>query len=468
MDSDLLVEAVDHIRERDLPLHSVLAVRHGYMVLDAYFGLFEPGWKHDVASVTKSFTSTLVGIAIQEGKIEGVEKSMLSFFPDRTAANLDAQKQAVTLEHLLTMRAGLVCQNSPTEVTLFEMMASPDWVQFVLDQPMAAAPGTEFVYNSTASHFLSAIVRKTTGMRAADFAEARLFEPLGINDVIWPSDPQGLDSTGWGSLRITPHDMARFGYLFLHNGRWDGTQIVPEAWVKTATTPHVVFTENEHYAGYGYHWWIRLDGFVAQGRGGQRIFVVPDKDLVVVFTGGGQGYFAEEMLDRFILPAVKSDEALPEPAIPVDLIEPERARAKPVEAVRPRRLPRIARKISGKTYKIRANPLGIQSIRFLFEDKEEALFELRIASHDIGRKDRKVTVRAGLDGVPRLSPGRFGLPAAATGEWRDKDVLILDYNELGNINHWRLRGAFDDDSLELMMADLTGLGRHRLTGRMVE
>ena len=156
MDSKLLAEGLDFLKEHreEYHLHSLLVIRHGYIVADVYFHPFAPGMMHDLASVTKSFTATLLGIAIDKDYIESVQQPVLDFFPERTIANLDADKEAITVEDLLTMRSGFECINRPTEVTLFQMMESPDWIQFTLDLPMAEAPGTRFIYCSSNSHLL--------------------------------------------------------------------------------------------------------------------------------------------------------------------------------------------------------------------------------------------------------------------------------------------------------------------------
>jgi len=170
---------------------------------------------------------------------------------------------------------------------LAEMRRRVDWAQFALDLPMTSEPGMRFLYCNANCHLLSALLTRVTGTNALGVARRELFEPLGIRDIAWPADPKG-DNYGWGDLQLHPRDMARLGQLFLQRGRWGERQIIPEAWLRTATRAHV-----EHTGGkdkYGYFWWVsdELPGlFEAVGRGGQRITVWPDKDLVLVYTGGG-------------------------------------------------------------------------------------------------------------------------------------------------------------------------------------
>jgi len=309
MDPEPLNRMLEHLREEGLGIHSVLIVRHGHVVTEKYFGPFEDS-RRPIYSCTKSFTSALVGIAIEEGYL-GIDQPVLDFFSERTLVNNDSRKQAITVEHLLTMSSGLdwpewaVPYTSSANASV-QMRQGKDWVKFVLDRPVREPPGSRFNYNSGGSHLLSAILQKATGVSAAAFARERLFEPLGISDLSWQPDPCDII---WGSsgIRMRPRDMARFGYLYLKGGDWEGQQVVPAGWVKASTVSHI---EAGFGPGYGYQWWIDPEGihYSARGRGGQRIFVIPDRDMVVVFTGS-LGYLEmetlpESLVDSFVLRAV--------------------------------------------------------------------------------------------------------------------------------------------------------------------
>jgi CubicO group peptidase (beta-lactamase class C family) len=182
----------------------------------------------------------------------------------------------------------------------------------MLDLPMAEEPGTHFEYCNGASFLLSAIIQEATGMSALDFAKEHLFGPLGISDVEWPSNPQGI-SIGWGRMRMKPRDMAKIGYLYLNEGVWDGEQIVPLEWVQASRRKHTPATLQD---GYGYQWWIDDDGYyMALGYAGQFIFVLPEQDMVVVFASDLEErdfYVPQELLTGFVLPAIRSSTPLPE------------------------------------------------------------------------------------------------------------------------------------------------------------
>ncbi|MDP2897299.1 MAG: serine hydrolase [bacterium] len=470
MDSELLAKAVDFIRDQNLKVHSLLVIRNGYIVADVYSYPFARGSKHDVASVTKSFTSTLIGIAIDKGYIKSVKQRVLEFFPERTVANVDVNKKAMTLKDLLTMTSGLACTSEPSEVTLSQMMASPDWVQFMLDLPMSDKPGTHFVYSSGGSHLLSAIIRESTGMNELAFAQKNLFEPLGISDVVWPFDPQGVNNHGWGDLKLTPHDMAKLGYLYLNEGRWDGKQIVSSEWVAAATKKHVSFPGAAE-DGYGYQWWWSVPsfgcGYSAVGRGGQRIFVLPDKNMVVVVTsgiGGDAGHTRlERLLRSFLIPAAKSSKLLPTNPRGVALLESAirqaalcQSQPKPVLP-----LPEMARRVSGQRYLLDANPYGLVALSLTFPRQEEAVLRVSLVEDN-----QTLEVPVALNNVYRIAPGRFGLPAAAKGFWQTNNSFVLDLDEIGNINNWRIRMTFQDDRVTVSMKEMTGLASATFGGKV--
>jgi len=313
MSSEKLAKMLEAIELRKYAIDSVTVIRNGYIVTDAYVHPFGPGSRHVVHSCTKSINSALMGIAIEKGYIGGVGQKVTELFPEHPFANLDARKQAMTLEHLLTMTSGLDCQDSHlySWQGLQQMRRTDNWAQYVLDLPMREQPGTRFEYCNGASYLLSAIVQKGSGLTALDFAREHLFGPLGIVDVHWPSSPEGI-SIGWGDLEMRPHDMAKIGYLYLHMGMWDGRQVVPAEWVEASTRKHINATLSD---GYGYQWWVDASGYyMALGWAGQYIVVVPDKNLVVVFTSDlseSDFFLPERLMNQHIIPAAESVAPLP-------------------------------------------------------------------------------------------------------------------------------------------------------------
>jgi len=312
MDSEILVEMLDELIEQGYNIDSISVIRNGYMVLDVAVYPYKSSNEHVIHSCTKSIVSALIGIALEQGHLKSVDQPLLEIFADREVANLDGRKQSITLEDVLTMSSGWRCRDSYLYrwVGLQEMAASDDWVQHMLDLPMEGTPGTIFEYCNGGSFLLSAILQETTGMTALAYAEDNLFEPLGISKVEWPSNPQGI-SIGWGDLRMLPHDMAKFGYLYLNEGQWDGEQIVPVEWVKASWEERISATLQP---AYGYQWWIDPPSiYMALGYAGQFIFVIPEHDLVVVFTSDlpDQDFYSPQILLKdYIIPAVQSSVAL--------------------------------------------------------------------------------------------------------------------------------------------------------------
>lgn len=315
MDSEPLAQMLAQIEQENYKIDSVLVIRNGDLVLDVYVHPFRPGDIHNLYSVTKSVVSALIGIAIEQGYIESLDQHVLDFFTDREVKNLNDDKADMTLEHLLTMTSGLECRDSYlySNHGLEEMHKTDDWIQYVLDLPMEAPPGTKFEYCNGASMLLSAILQEATGVSALEYAQENLFGPLGVRDVQWDNSPNGI-TMGYSRLHMHPQDMAKIGYLYLNNGLWNGELVVPAEWVAVSTRTHVRAETLQE--GYGCHWWVAPPQmFLALGYGGQFIFVIPEKDMVVVFTSSLEGrdfYVPQELLDEYILPAVISSQPVPE------------------------------------------------------------------------------------------------------------------------------------------------------------
>lgn len=445
LDSDALAEAFDYVRDHDTRIHSLTIVRNGHIVLDAYFWPFQNGQLHDVASVTKSVTTTLAGIAAGQGAFAGLSRPLTSIFSGRAIANLDDRKQRLSLRHLMSMTSGLDCRAAPGEVTLRQMLSSDDWTKFMLDRSTSDEPGSRFEYCSGGMHLLSAAISKATGFSAFDFAKRELFSPLGIVNVTWPSDAQGV-SYGWGDLRLEPRDMAKLGYLWLNNGRWEARQLIPKSWMEAAIQPQASppYTDQKYGYGFWLHTSRRPPEFEAVGRGGQRITVVPEKNIVVVFTGGD---FEPGEIGAFIGRALKSDQPLPE--------NPSGA-ARLATAVKEAAMPRLpasyvpplAKRVSGRRYTLAANPLNLKSFVLTFSAVSGPQLEL-------DRGDRRDEPRPmGLNGVARLSSGGpSGATVALTGAWERENTLFIEYNEVGGINTYRLRLRFTGDDVDVTLSE---------------
>jgi CubicO group peptidase (beta-lactamase class C family) len=434
-DSLKLAEGLLAIRDEGFDLHSVAIVRHGVMFLDAVFYPYDGQALHDQASVTKSIMTTLIAIAVDQGKL-GLDDPMLSFFPGRRVANRDAAKERVTVRHLASMSSGLECTAAGDEQTLKEMRKSPDYVQFVLDRKMISEPGARFVYCSPGMHLLAAILQEAVGTTTLEFARENLFGPLGIRDVIWPADAQGVNF-GWGDIHLHPRDTAKVGLLWLRHGEWEGRQLVSRDWVESSVRTQIRTGRDDQY---GYGWWITGDRgeFAAIGRGGQRIQVWPELDALLVMTGGGVDI---DDIEPLISPAfVGRDKPLPSnPAAVARLEDALRAVAAPPDARPVPPLSETGRRISGLTFTVEPNDLEIEELGLDFSGPAEAVIRLK---REGGRTD---SWPVGLDGIYRMSEGPYGLPQGLRGEWADAKTFVMEYDNIANNDHLFLRLTFEGD-----------------------
>jgi CubicO group peptidase (beta-lactamase class C family) len=308
-------------------VHGLVIVKNGYVVAEEYFNGSSAQQVHEMQSVTKSVTSLVMGIAIDQGRFNITDK-LLGFFPEYTdIRNLDDRKRAVTLGDALSMRSGIDFYEDPYPGSPLDQLNSShgDWLRIVLDEPMNAAPGELWQYNSGVVISLGGVIYNSTHLNADDFARQNLFDPIGVGQTFWyKGQPNDLPHMG-GGLNLRAMDLARIGYLVLRKGRWGDRQIVSEQWIASSTS-HVVRnprTFGSHPTDYGYLWWLmpldgsRSDGWdsdiiTASGAKGQWLFIVPKYDMVVAVTSGGttfNGYIDPvNFLYSEILPAVISRE----------------------------------------------------------------------------------------------------------------------------------------------------------------
>jgi hypothetical protein len=289
------------------------------------FNYYHPDWHpyyqgrdvHSLQSVTKSVTSALIGIAIERGAIENTDVPLLSFFDNYDLSNVDERLRRATLDDLLTMRSGIEWHEADRPLdetnTTMQLEYAEDWIQFTLDQPMDAAPGEKWVYNSGGSHLMSGVIKNATGQFVSEYAEEHLFGPLGIDDYHWKTTPKGFPDTE-GGLYLQAEQLAKIGYLYLHDGVWDGQRILPEGWAETSTA-RLVDRVNQAGFGYGYQWWrIDTDGhdvWAGLGFGGQYLVVIPEYQLIgVVNSWNLFGNVQAGILGPFVGALLASAEAL--------------------------------------------------------------------------------------------------------------------------------------------------------------
>ena len=311
-------------------IHAILVVRQGTLVFEHYYrGDDERGGRplgqvtydrtmlHDMRSVSKTVTSLLVGIALEQQKLASLDQPIFDFFPEYADLRTP-DKARITLRHLLTMSTGLDWDETRTPYTdpnnsAIRMSRSVDPYRYVLSEPVVTPPGAKYNYSSGSTELLGAIIHKATGQPIDALARTVLFEPLGIVDFEWTRNADGNAAASWG-LRLRPRDMAKLGQLVLAHGLWNGRQIVPRDYMDEATAPQI---QGAGLYFYGYQMWVgrslvhkrEIDWTAGVGLGGQRVFVIPSLDLVVVMTAGLyttplQNMLAFDILNDVVLPAV--------------------------------------------------------------------------------------------------------------------------------------------------------------------
>jgi CubicO group peptidase (beta-lactamase class C family) len=408
-----VVGFLDELEQRQMRLHSLLVHWHGQTMLDLWQWPHEPTVMHKLHSVTKSFTATAVGFAEAEGLLE-LEDPVLDYVDSRKRADADENLRYMRIRDLLTMRTGHRRGMSGATTRLRET----GWAAEFLEEPVVELPGRSFQYSSTTSHMLSAIVQRVTGQPIDDYLGPRLFEPLGIVDYEWQRDPDGVCSGGNG-LSMRPHDLLSFGVLLLHNGIWNGRQILPTGWVQKASAAHVrreVSGVSEADSGapedsrYGYQFWISEDGiYSASGIFGQECLVFPDDGAVVVATGamGGDTYHD---LPTMIRRAFRT--AFREPAHAAGSgVDTQTLHTRISAARRPEPLDGTRRRIGcSDTYDFEANEQGITSL-----------------SIDVGQDSVLVTIEDDR-GSHRIDHG--------IGDWRRQHIAV---------STWRLHHSYQDE-----------------------
>lgn len=271
-------------------IHSMLIIKDGYLVAERYYRGYQKDEPHIVRSVSKSFLSALVGVALREGFINSTETKISEYLPECLNEDCDEEFENMTIKHLLTMRGGI----KKDREFYMEAFGSDNWLNTILSEPLTDAPGSSYGYSTPATHLLNIVLTKATGTSSLEFAHKFLFEPMKIEIGDWEKDPQGY-YFGGNNMFFAPRDMAMLGMLYLHNGKLHSEQIIPQKWVENSLTN----TRNEQDVtwgdmtdiGYGYLWWLgKIRGhktFAAIGHGGQFVLVLPEVDMIVATTADG-------------------------------------------------------------------------------------------------------------------------------------------------------------------------------------
>jgi CubicO group peptidase (beta-lactamase class C family) len=350
-------------QEIDAP-HSLMIVKNGKVVTEAWWDPYNAQTPHELWSLSKSFTSTAIGFAVQEGLLS-IDDLVISFFPDKIPENPDWQLKQLRVKDLLTMTTGHNKEPFPADT-------DDDWVKTFLDSELPYLPGTHFMYNTPATYMLSAIIHKISGEKLIDYLYPRLFEPLQIEKPQWEMDPKGINTGGWG-LHLKTEDITKFGQFYLQKGKWNGSQLLSQDWITMATSKQVSNgsnPDNDWMQGYGFQFWrSRYNTYRGDGAMGQFCLVFPDQDTVVAITSGtnNMGEIMQLTWD-IILPVLKegkiprNDQAL--------LALQKKIASLKIKAVEGQMTNRQQKKWLNKEFHFDENDQGIKTISFKTQNKE--------------------------------------------------------------------------------------------------
>lgn len=439
--SPALLKFVNALDRKIHEMHSLMLLRHGKVVASGWWNPYAPQRPHMLFSVTKSFTSTVVGLAVAEGRLS-VEDRLLSFFPEQAPVKPGKNLKALRLKHLLSMSTGHAQDTTERMI----VQGGEDWVRGFLSLPVENPPGAPFVYNSGASYMLAAVVQQVSGMKMSEYLKPRLFEPLGIDEIEWETSPQGVEIGGWG-LSLHTEEIGRFGQLYLQKGMWEGRRLLPEAWVEQATSKQVSNGSNpksDWEQGYGYQFWrCQHNAYRADGAFGQFCVVLPEQDAVLAMTAGVQEM--QPVLDqvwKYLLPGF-SDVALPEdPAAQkklqrklerLTLPAPERGIASTLEA-----------ELASRVYQMQPHESKVERLSFNFT-QDGCILQIQID----GQAERLVCGRgAWVEGQTRLfAPSPARVLASAT--WQAEDTFKITVRYIESPFYSTLTCRFSEDKLHL-------------------
>lgn len=477
--SDVLGKLFDAMDASGIDFHSVMVMRNGFVIGEGWWAPYAPPYKHSLYSLSKSFTSCGVGLAINERHFT-VESQVISFFPKLLPAQVSPNLAALKVKHLLTMNTGHA---------IAPPLAGDNWAKTFLDTPIVSEPGTNFVYNTAATYMLSAIVTKTTGKTLFDFLTPRIFEPLKIEGADWEVSPQGINSGGVG-LRIRTEDIASFSQLYLNKGKWKGKQLVPESWIAASSQSYWDFKTNpfggsspkandDWQQGYGYQFWrTKTNGYRSDGLYGQFGIILPEENLVVAITE--ESFKTQQTLDfvwDILLPGL-SKKALPANAPAVQALK---TKQEALKVTFPAGLATsgLAEKISGKKFLLDDNELGAKWVTFNIRNNTCAM--------TVGYEAGERKLNYGFNGWELAKNGRVtynqlpfpvqGLPNVSTdlagrATWKDANTLYLKDRPVETVNSDALTVTFDGSTVKLSLLNSVVEARKQkdprpqLTGRM--
>lgn len=459
--SSAILKFINVVEENNLELHSFMLLRHGYVVSEGWWSPYSSERPHMLFSLSKSFTSTGIGLVVSEGLLS-VEDKVISFFPEDTPNEVSEHLSSLKIKHLLSMSTGHAEDASGRTFS----QKDGNWVKGFLDIPIDYEPGTHFVYNTAATYILSAIIQKVTGQTLLEYLKPRLFVPLGIEGARWETCPRGINTGGFG-LDIRTEDIAKFGQLYLQKGVWNSKQILEKEWVEEATSIKISngsSLDSDWEQGYCYQFWrCRHNVYRGDGAFGQFCVVMPDQDAVIAITSGiNDMQKVLNVIWECLLSAMSSEELTENIEDQAELEE----KLKSLELVHPKGLKNspTAEKISNKQYKIEDNELNIQNISFNFDENSCTL--------EVLEKRGKHIINCGIENWLEgksdiLEPQQI---VNASGTWIDENNFSIILRFVESPFSYTISCYFKDEELEIKLSTNVSFGPSELPqikGRMI-
>lgn len=445
-----LIDFFEAAGKSGLEFHSIMINRNGKLITEGWWEPFRKEYIHTLYSLSKSFTSTAIGMLKDEGRLT-VDDKVVSFFPDKLPAKVSDNLAAMRVHDLLTMHSG----HEDDTMGPLRRGEGDDWVKTFLHLDVPREPGSHFLYNTGATYMLSAIVQQLSGENLMQFLKPRLFDPLGITGADWEEDPRGINVGGYG-LRIRTQDILNFGQLYLQEGQWNGKQLLSREWVEEATKKQVNSQDNDSDwgQGYGYQFWRCKPGcYRGDGAFGQYCIVVPEKNAVIAITSESRDMGASmQLVWDHILPAMNDAPSVEEDAMTLEkLRNSSQALALPVVGTSVE----VSRQeaVNGKTFTFATNEFKAESIAFAFSGN--------VCDVTVMEKGQPIKFKSGqgrwvtegekpggsLFALPGRTPKRTKISSNYC--WKDADTLVMTLKYVENAHHDILTFTFSDQGLAL-------------------
>ncbi|MBU3110273.1 serine hydrolase domain-containing protein [Clostridium lacusfryxellense] len=444
--SKVILDFIEEIEKEKIEMHGFMMLRHGNVISEGWWSPYTSKLKHMLFSLSKSFTSTAVGLAVNEGLIS-IEDKVVDYFsgdlPDNIGENLSAMK----IKHLLSMSTGHDKDTTDHVVSQKE----GNWVKGFLELNVEHEPGTYFVYNTAATYMLSAIVQKVTGQTILNYLTPRIFAPLGIEGATWETCPKGINTGGFG-LRIKTEDIAKFGQLYLQKGIYDGKVLVPSEWIEEATKSHIsngTSKDSDWEQGYGYQFWrCRHNAYRGDGAFGQYCVIMPDQDVVVAINSGiDDMQIVLNLIWKHLLPSMGQEALLENNVVYGKLTEKllnlKLPMSKEYNSFISSGITTRESEVNGKCYKFMDNELGFKQISIRFEESKYEITIVNSSGEHIisGGIDKRLEDKTDLMGDESRT--------SSYGYWCDNNAFVIKFQLIETPFAYTIKLMFEGNKIEL-------------------